>query len=56
MLTLGLPLVEARQKLIDEFEQRYVDHSLESHGGNVTRAAAAAGVTRRYFQRLRVKG
>jgi len=52
---MGLPLVEAREQLLDEFERRYVENSLESHGGNVTRAAAAAGVTRRYFQRLRLK-
>jgi DNA-binding NtrC family response regulator len=55
ILSSGLPLVEARERLLDEFERRYVENSLENHGGNVTRAAAAAGVTRRYFQRLRLK-
>jgi two-component system, NtrC family, response regulator HydG len=55
LLSLELPMVEARQKLVDEFEKRYIEHALEAHGGNVTRAAAAAGVTRRYLQRLKSK-
>ncbi len=55
ILSLDLPLAEARQKLVDEFEARYVDHVLEQHGGNVTRAAAAAGVARRHLQRLKAK-
>jgi two-component system, NtrC family, response regulator HydG len=55
ILRLGLPLAEARQRLIDHFEERYLEHVLEQHGGNVTRAAAAAGVARRHLQRLRAK-
>ena len=50
-----LPLAEARQEIIQVFEQRYLDHLLSVHGGNVTRAAAAAGVARRYFHLLRAK-
>ena len=55
VLASDLPLAEARQKLVDEFEARYVEHVLEQHGGNVTRAAAAAGVARRHLQRLKAK-
>ena len=55
VLARELPLAEARQLLVDEFERRYLDHVLETHGGNVTRAAAAAGVARRHLQRLRAK-
>jgi two-component system, NtrC family, response regulator HydG len=55
VLSMDLPLTEARQKLILEFEDRYIAHVLAQHGGNVTRAAAAAGVSRRYLQRLKVK-
>jgi transcriptional regulator with GAF, ATPase, and Fis domain len=55
ILTLDLPLADARQRLIEEFEERYLEHVLEQHGGNVTRAAAAAGVARRHLQRLRAK-
>ena len=56
LLALDLPLVEARQRIVDEFEQRYVTRMLELHGGNVTRAAAAAGVGRRHFQRVKGRG
>jgi transcriptional regulator with GAF, ATPase, and Fis domain len=55
VLALDLPLSEARQRLVEEFEERYLEHVLEQHGGNVTRAAAAAGVARRHLQRLRAK-
>ena len=53
VLALGLPLAESRQRLLDEFEPLYVEHMLELHGGNVTHAAAASGVARRYFQILK---
>lgn len=56
ILALDLPLTEARQRLLDEFETRYIERALENAGGNVTRAAAAAGVTRRYLQRLKAQG
>lgn len=55
ILALGLPLADARQKLLEEFEERYVQRVLEEHRGNVTRAAAAAGVARRHLQRLKRK-
>ena len=53
ILALELPLAEARQRLLDEFEPLYVQHMLSLHGGNVTHAAAASGVARRYFQILK---
>jgi DNA-binding NtrC family response regulator len=53
ILALDLPLAEARHKLLVEFERRYAEHVLSQHGGNVTRAAAAAGVARRHFYRLK---
>lgn len=52
---LDLPLREARQKLQDEFEQRYVRRQLERAKGNVTHAAKASGVARRYFQVLKAR-
>ncbi len=55
VLAEELPLGEARQKVVDELERRYVQHVLEANDGNVTRAAAAAGVARRYFHRLKAK-
>jgi DNA-binding NtrC family response regulator len=56
VLSLGLPLSEARQRMIDEFEQRYVERVLAVHGGNVTRAAEASGIARRHFYRVRDRG
>ncbi len=55
VLALDLPLAEARQKIVDEFEQRYVERLLDEHGGNMARAAAAAGVARRHFRRIKAK-
>ena len=55
ILALDLPLAEARQRAIDELERRYIERILEAHQGNVTRAAAAAGVARRHFHRLKAK-
>jgi len=51
----GLPLVTARERVVKEFERRYVESVLAKHGGNVVRAAAASGIARRYFQILRAK-
>jgi DNA-binding NtrC family response regulator len=56
ILRLGLPLIEARQRMIEEFERRYIDHTLERHGGSVGKAATAAGVAKRHFQRIKARG
>jgi DNA-binding NtrC family response regulator len=53
VLALDLPLPRARQRVVDAFERRYVERVLAKHGGNVTRAAAASGIARRYFYDLR---
>jgi DNA-binding NtrC family response regulator len=55
VITRLMPLAEARQEVIQVFEKRYLEHVLSVHDGNVTRAAAAAGVARRYFHLLRAK-
>jgi DNA-binding NtrC family response regulator len=55
ILDLNLAMPHARQRVIDEFEQRYVERAIAAHGGNVSRAAAASGLTRRYFHMLRSK-
>ena len=51
----GMPLARARQHVIDAFEAAYLEGMLAQHGGIVTRAAAAAGVARRHFQRRRAR-
>jgi two-component system, NtrC family, response regulator HydG len=55
VLSMNLPLAEARQQMVEEFERRYLEHVLAAHGGNVSRAAAAAGVGRRYFFAIKAK-
>jgi len=55
ILAQRLPLAEARDRMMLEFSRRYLQRAMEEHGGNVTRAAAAAGVAKRYFQLLRAK-
>ncbi len=55
ILALGLPLTRSRQLLVAEFERRYVERALDEHGGNVARAAATAGIARRYFRLLRAR-
>jgi DNA-binding NtrC family response regulator len=53
ILVLDLPFVQARDRMLEDFERRYVERALAKHGGNVTHAAAACGVARRYFQTIR---
>ncbi len=47
-----LPLKEARDRCLLRFEALYVGALLRRTGGNVTRAAELAGVSRRYLHRL----
>lgn len=56
VLALDLPLPAARQKLIDEFERRYIERVLAKNDGSVVRSAAASGIARRYFQILKARG
>ncbi len=42
-----------RLRVVDEFEERYIEQALADQGGNVSRAAAASGIGRRYFQILK---
>jgi len=50
--TAKLPLKEARVRCLATFEAQYVLALLRKTGGNVTRAAKIAGVSRRYLHRL----
>jgi two-component system, NtrC family, response regulator HydG len=53
IVSRGLPLNVARQEVLEELERRYVVKVLAEHGGNITHAAAASGIARRQFQRVR---
>jgi DNA-binding NtrC family response regulator len=53
VLAMRLPLPVARLRMVEAFEQLYIEQVLREHGNNVARAAEAAGVAKRYFQLLR---
>jgi DNA-binding NtrC family response regulator len=55
VLAGGLSLARGRARVIADFERRYVQHLLELHRGNVSRAAVASGIARRYFQVLKAR-
>lgn len=55
VLAMDLAMPAARQLVVEDFERRYVERALDAHGGNVSRAAAASGLTRRYFHMLLAK-
>jgi transcriptional regulator with GAF, ATPase, and Fis domain len=52
IIPLHLPLKDARQVWVERFEHTYVKAMLRKVGGNVTRAAERAGVSRRFLQRM----
>jgi DNA-binding NtrC family response regulator len=51
----AVPFSKARQLAALDFERRYVKSILETFGGNVTKAAQASGIGRRYFHMLLAK-
>jgi DNA-binding NtrC family response regulator len=48
----GLPFKEAKQRVLDAFEAAYLKALLDKYGGNVTRSANAAGLTRYHLREL----
>jgi transcriptional regulator with GAF, ATPase, and Fis domain len=55
VVAMQLSLPNARQRVIDELERRYVERVVALHGGNISRAAAASGLAHRYFQKIRAR-
>jgi DNA-binding NtrC family response regulator len=55
VLALALPFPASRDRVMSEFERRYVERVLALHGGSVARAAEASGIARRYFQIIRAR-
>jgi DNA-binding NtrC family response regulator len=49
---LSRPFIEAREELLGRFEKSYLEAQLSRHGGNISRAARAAGLDRMHFKRL----
>jgi DNA-binding NtrC family response regulator len=50
-----LPFPTARERVVSEFERRYVERVLARHNANVTQAARASGVAHRYFQLVKAR-
>jgi two-component system, NtrC family, response regulator GlrR len=48
----GQPYQQARDRVLAEFERRYVEQLLRAHHGNVSAAARASGIDRTYLHRL----
>jgi two-component system response regulator HydG len=55
VVSQDLPLAEARDRVVREFERRYVLRLLDMHDGNASRAAAASGIGERYLRMLRAR-
>jgi DNA-binding NtrC family response regulator len=53
VVRLRLTLQKARERVVHEFERRYLEAALARHGGHSARAAKDSGIARRYFQLLR---
>ena len=51
-IDLARPFIEAREELLAHFEKGYLEAQLARHGGNISRAARAAGLDRMHFKRL----
>jgi DNA-binding NtrC family response regulator len=49
---LELPFKEAKAQLVEVFERDYLTALLARHRGNISRAAAEAGIDRNYIHRL----
>jgi DNA-binding NtrC family response regulator len=47
-----LAFKEAKQRWVDGFERRYLASLYHKYGGNISRAAEAAGLTRHHFREL----
>lgn len=52
---ISRPIKAGREEWIRHFERMYLSEILEAQGGNVTRAAKAAGVDRGHFYRLMMR-
>lgn len=55
LLEQRLSFQEGKELLVSEFERVFVEKALKAHSGNVSRAAAASGLARRYFQVMRAR-
>ena len=52
VLDVSLPFKEAKQRVIQDFERRYLAAVLHQYQDNLSQAAEHAGVNRRHFRKL----
>ena len=50
-----VPFPQARNRVMREFERRFLEAILARHGGNVSKASRASGIQRRFFYVLRAR-
>jgi DNA-binding NtrC family response regulator len=48
----GVSFKDAKNKVLDTFESRYLKALLDKHGGNISHSAKAAGLTRYHLREL----
>ena len=51
----NLKFKDAKEKWLEGFEIKYIEHVLDRHNGNISEAARNCGVNRKTFQRLMTK-
>jgi DNA-binding NtrC family response regulator len=51
-ISTNVPYKEAKEQLLQSFDQLYISNLLDRHRGNVTKAAAAAGLSRKHLHDL----
>jgi DNA-binding NtrC family response regulator len=51
-LPTGLSYKLAKQQVLENFDRAYLEALMEKHGGNLTQAAAAAGISRKHIYEL----
>jgi two-component system response regulator AtoC len=57
LVDLSLPLLEARQRLVERFEREYLTRLLKEHRGRVGEAARAAGIAERnLYEKMKTYG
>ena len=57
LVDLGLPLLEARQKLVERFEREYLTRLLREHRGRIGEVARAAGIAERnLYEKMKAYG
>ncbi len=57
LVDLSLPLLEARQKLVERFEREYLTRLLKEHRGRIGEVARAAGIAERnLYEKMKTYG